>query len=559
MDENCVVVCDSPAPKRPSAREYSPAVAPVARRVRKRPAAAHNGNAGEYSSVPAVPARYEDDNRGLQGLPRMREVEEPAWARIPEDYHEALGLLPWADDIVHTLVSHDHLPRSSQKKIELQVWSDCSGINSEKFAWNELQDSIRRIIGADVSLELYYTCDADAKSIAFAQANHHPHHVGTNMSQRNFNTGEFWCAMHEGNFPIPKHGVDVYVGTYPCSPWSRRGSRTGWDHPSVEAFRIGLNTLSYIQPAVWIIELGELPENAALDEIMSGIQEVLIQDRREYTIQIVRSLAPAAQGYPIRRRRTYFIGWRSDVCPDSLVAVRPLHDLIQAARELTSTYRGFLQIQHPYDWSGVGCFYVGAALAYMSGVTCRCTCNPYVLCPVHLCKCDKCGHDGLQCAWRSQFQQFLQKECLLSQAGAMDGKLTYINALEMQGGIAPAQPRARVLLNMLAMLPQSQPLDHTLMLVDKSQNPPFGTWPTDGLAPTLTTTSQLWCMSAGRELKAWELALLMGFRTNNMVLKGQSEAWFRKRLGLAVHAPNFGLVLAAAMAHPLRACLASPP
>ena len=108
------------------------------------------------------------------------------------------------------------------------------------------------------------------------------------------------------------------------------------------------------------------------------------------------------------------------------------------------------------------------------------------------------------------------------------------------------------------MLPQTQPLKDTLMLVDKSQNPPYGTWTADRLAPTLTTTSQLWCMSAGRELQAWELAVLMGFDVNTMVLKGQTEAWFRRRLGLAVHVPNFGLVLAAAMAHPLRACLAPP-
>ena len=80
----------------------------------------------------------------------------------------------------------------------------------------------------------------------------------------------------------------------------------------------------------------------------------------------------------------------------------------------------------------------------------------------------------------------------------------------------------------------------------------------DGMAPTLTTTSQLWAMSAGRELQAWELAALMGFDTNKMVLKGQTEAWFRKRLGLAVHVPNFGLVLAAALARPLQACLDRP-
>ena len=112
------------------------------------------------------------------------------------------------------------------------------------------------------------------------------------------------------------------------------------------------------------------------------------------------------------------------------------------------------------------------------------------------------------------------------------------------------------MLNIAAMLPQSNPLQDTLMLVDRSQNPGFGTWSSDGMAQTLTTNSHLWCMSAGRELNAWELATLMGLDTFKMDLKGQTEAWFRKRLGLTVHVANLGLVLAAVVAVPLQSCLA---
>ena len=351
------------------------------------PAAARGRDAGEYSSA-AVPATYEAPD--LQGVPRKKEVEEPQWARIPLDGDGPPGL-PWADHVVHTLVSNGHLPSSALNQIELQVWSDCSGINSEKFAWNELRDAIRHIIGADVVLALYYTCDSDPKSIAFAQANHQPQHVGSNISQRNFTSGECWCTLRKGNFPIPRVGVDLYVGTYPCSPWSRRGPRTGWEHPSVEPFRIGVQTLSYIQPAVWIIEFGELPENASSDEVISAIQEVLDQDGREYIIQLVRTMGPAIQGYPIRRPRTYVIGWRKDACPDAAVVARPLQTLIRNPLDVSSSYRGFLKISHPYDWSGVGCFYVGASLEYISGIACRCACNPYVACPVHPCKCDRCA------------------------------------------------------------------------------------------------------------------------------------------------------------------------
>ena len=400
------------------AGEYSPAASSVTNRVRRRPMA-------------AVPVRYEADD--FQGLLAKATTEEPEWARKTFDAGAPVEL-SWADDIVHTLVRDGHLPSSSQKKVHLKLWSDCSGINAEKFSWNEIQDAMKRIIGADVSLGLYYTCESDPKSIAFAKANHQPEHVGTDMSQRNFTSGEFWCALIGDNISIPKAGVDVYVGTYPCSPWSRRGPRTGWDHPSVQPMRIGLQTISYTQPAVWIIELGELPEVASLEEILSGIQQVLETDGRQYIMQVVRSLGPQAQGYPINRRRTFFVGWRGDVCPDPVAATQPLHALIQNPVDVTSTYRGFLKISSPYDWSEVGNFYVGMTLAYMSGNACRCACDPYALCPVHPCKCDKCGDDGLRCMWRQHMQRLLEKENLLSQARSMHGKVTYVHALEMQGG-----------------------------------------------------------------------------------------------------------------------------
>ena len=139
------------------------------------------------------------------------------------------------------------------------------------------------------------------------------------------------------------------------------------------------------------------------------------------------------------------------------------------------------------------------------------------------------------------------------------GNMTCMHCLEIQGGgRGPTQPRARVLLNVVALCPQSQPLHDTLLLVDTSQNPPFGSWPTDGMAPTLTTNTRLWCMSAGRGIEAWELAALMGFDCNGMELSGKTEAWFRKRLGLAVHVANFGLVMAAAVTHALRQHLSAP-
>ena len=47
----------------------------------------------------------------------------------------------------------------------------------------------------------------------------------------------------------------------------------------------------------------------------------------------------------------------------------------------------------------------------------------------------------------------------------------------------------------------------------------------------------------------------MGFTTRELLRKGQTESWFRKRLGLGVRVPNNVVALTAAMAHDWAACL----
>jgi hypothetical protein len=82
-----------------------------------------------------------------------------------------------------------------------------------------------------------------------------------------------------------------------------------------------------------------------------------------------------------------------------------------------------------------------------------------------------------------------------------------------------------------AFMRQHHPLSDTLLLLDTSQNPSFGSFPTDGMAPTFTTTSQLWCLSARRYLLTWELAALMGLYTQKLQFEDKSEQWFRKTVG----------------------------
>jgi len=141
--------------------------------IRKRPVSAM------FESGPAAaPAAYERDAPWHAGL----DPEKPQWT--PRPHSQPFPEIKWGNHLVRTLVSNGHLPSQSTKSVNINVWSDCSGINSEMFALQALSDSIREIIGANVQCNLYYTCDSDTKSIVFAIQNHAPKHVGIDMNQR---------------------------------------------------------------------------------------------------------------------------------------------------------------------------------------------------------------------------------------------------------------------------------------------------------------------------------------------------------------------------------------
>ena len=195
-------------------------------------------------------------------------------------------------------------------------------------------------------------------------------------------------------------------------------------------------------------------------------------------------------------------------------------------------------------------------LSSTSASKCRCAARPDVVCTEHPCQCGKRGPDGLECTWPKLCADLLRDHDLAKGVAQGSGKATYLQVLDHQGGTGPQQQRARVLLNLLAPMRQHHPLSDTLLLVDTSQNPSFGSFPSDGMAPTFTATSQLWCLSAGRYLYTWELVALMGLDTQKLKLHGQSQPWFRKRLGLAAHVPSFGLAILAVLAKRLHVCLA---
>ena len=416
----------------------------------------------------------------------------------------------------------------------------------------EIRAALRENVGLHVSFRYYCACEKDPAALAFVEMNHKPLHTMCNMTQRNFGEGKFFCSTHQVNHPLPKVGLDVYIGAYPCSHWSRRGRRTGFDHPEAQLLLVGAQTIVATAPAIWVLELGEMPCQSARDEVLQKIVSELSENRVPYVIETAQHLQPFALGYPMMRSRFFVLGCRQDVAPGRTPELTALQSLVGASPPQTSSYIAFLGLRRSLDWSRVGQYPDHATCTTIASTNCACGLDPMVLCSAHPCHCRKCGEDLKSCAWRRLLQRWQSSLDLRGVVRAHAGKLTYLQVLELQGGRGPTSPRERTIVNILATQIRAQPLNDTLMIADLSQNPPYGTVLCNGYVPTLTSTSDLWSFQAGSRLSACALGRLMGLSMDRVLVTPEMrEDWFRRRLGQAVHVPTVGVVLLASLAAPL--------
>ncbi len=472
-----------------------------------------------------------------------------AWA-VPVPHHKPT----WAAHVVGALQASGHLPTRAGRaqEIHLNVWSDCSGINSEMFALREIGAQLLAMVGIAVRWVLYCTCDLDPKSRRFSEFNHDPMHVSDQMEHRNMEEGWYFCSKHGENHALPRNGVDMYVGTFPCSPWSRRGKRTGLKHPEAQATITGFTTIGFMRPAVFVLEIGEMPSSVALDGLTGKLKQALQAATVVYTLQVVRHLTPASSGYPTRRKRLFIIGWRADI--NATNAAQPLQCLLESPLRVEHTFLHFLRWERRVDWTRVGECPSREELSEIWASQCRCMLDPLERCLVHACKCGHCGDSGTECAWRGMFAEYIAKCEERDFISKKKGTMTYLQVMEMQGLRGPDNPRQRLLINLLALRPGAHPLNETLMLGDVSQNPPYCDVFMDGTTPVFTTSSRVWVFQMGEFLTTQHAAALMGLDLSTMKFSpDMGEAWFRQRLGLTVHVASFGLVLLAALVPPLQA------
>ena len=130
------------------------------------------------------------------------------------------------------------------------------------------------------------------------------------------------------------------------------------------------------------------------------------------------------------------------------------------------------------------------------------------------------------------------------QRAAADGRVTYMQALEViGGGEGPKSPRERNMLNLFALLPSADPLRATMMIMDISQAIDRARAKFDGTVPTMGTNARMWSMQAGRLLTVSEMAKLMGHELSGCDLRWTTERQMRNMLGMSIHVATSGFAL----------------
>ena len=133
---------------------------------------------------------------------------------------------PWAHHLISLLIAKNFLPAKAAATLELTVWSDRSGINCEMFALKDLGAAMFSLMKLQVVWNLYFTCEQDETCLEFAKLNHKARHCSNDMEERCFKTGKFRCKSCQAFHEMPTSGVDIYIATFPCTPWCRRGNRS---------------------------------------------------------------------------------------------------------------------------------------------------------------------------------------------------------------------------------------------------------------------------------------------------------------------------------------------
>jgi site-specific DNA-cytosine methylase len=457
---------------------------------------------------------------------------------------------------------HAYAAQRGGGDIVVNVWSDCAGLSTELLAGRDISATAAELFGMRLQFHQYGACDNSDHSKEFIIANHCPKRFSQDIFARDFASGRYQCSVTGTAQELPKRGLDVYCAGFPCTPWSTRGNRLGWDDKnSKHAFQC-VKTIAYTLPAIYILENVVSMQHARSDDSggaavditdFNDLQAFLAKNLPLHQHMVITNLNPLHAGYPVQRNRFYIVGVRKDQFEsgrgDMLTPI--FNKLMARPCSLRHTWRTFLNLPDPPSWLRLHKIAAPDEQHALAASNCKCCLDARVVCEAHPCQCGKCKDGAHDCLWRHKSVEFVEKHLGRNfLEDPVHASLTYIQCLEINAGLlGPTSPRERNLLNVWARLPVLSPIESTNGVADISQSLDRARPRTDGSVPTLATNTRIWSFPDGRELSTVELALLMGHH-DVREFRGlpHAEANWRRLLGNSIHRGNMGVILVGALA-----------
>lgn len=128
-------------------------------------------------------------------------------------------------------------------------------------------------------------------------------------------------------------------------------------------------------------------------------------------------------------------------------------------------------------------------------------------------------------------------------------ELTYVSTVEVVLGMAvPGSPRERSVLNIVARLPNYQPIASSSLVCDYSQSIVMAQIRNDGALPTVATNSMFWSFAEGMKLENHHVAHLHGHLHDDADYKSLSDNAFKQALGLGLHVACIGTAMMSTIA-----------
>ena len=265
----------------------------------------------------------------------------------------------------------------------------------------------------------------------------------------------------------------------------------------------------------------------------------------------LNNTSPRCVGYPVIRQRMKLIGARKDV--SSLEKVNSvITKVVENPLCLVCDWQSFLGNQ-----LGMGLINWDQLDVDENDLNgCVCSITPWVACPVHPCLCNTCkAADGRRskadCIWRKSAANFMEKHCdEMIQQELKQPQMSYLQLADLQGVDTPKQARVRHLLNVIARLPEIQPIHASLALVDLTQSLDRRPFRVDGCCLPIATNTVLWSMKLGKLLTIKQSAELMGHQMEDggPNFEGIPKSVQQRLIGNSIHVAVIGSLLIAVIA-----------